>query len=184
MNAIQLGDFVLRSGKKSPYKIECDAFGPDDWHYIAKLAAARVPPFRIVTGVPRGGSPFARALQAYATPGDPTLPVLVADDVVTTGGSMDRWVKTLIADPQTLWATPATRWEWVAAFGRRPFPDWVTAVFVVELTPPLRAASALAPVEKSYRSCPACGGVGGLLYEPGLFTDVCSKCNGTGRGSV
>lgn len=29
-------------------------------------------------------------------------------------------------------------------------------------------------------SCAACGGRGGLLYEPGLISSVCRTCNGTG----
>jgi len=82
----RLGDFTLAGGERSSFKIDCDALTADDWSALAAIAVKRLPPFGSVEGVPTGGIPFARALEVYATEG----PVLIADDVLTTGGSMDR----------------------------------------------------------------------------------------------
>lgn len=87
MNLFQLGSFTLRSGQKSNWKIECDALTTDDWMALARMAAEILPPFRKVYGVPRGGIPFATCLEAYAK-GGMSDPILIAEDVVTTGNSM------------------------------------------------------------------------------------------------
>ena len=121
----QLGEFRLRSGGASRYRIECDALTPGDWECLAAMAAELVPPFREVRGVPRGGLPFAAALAAHADPLADVL--LIAEDVVTTGGSMERF---LAATPVAgFWAVAG-----VAAFARSTPPDWVRAVF--RCTPP------------------------------------------------
>lgn len=121
MGLFQLGDFTLRSGAKSAWKIECDVLTPDDWAALAKMAAEILPPFGFVYGVPRGGVPFAHALQEYAS--DYCLdPVLIAEDVVTTGGSMERYRAE--HDPGI-----ATRVIGVCVFARGPCPEWVTPLF-------------------------------------------------------
>lgn len=88
MNLFRLGDFTLASGAKASWKIDCDALRLDDWAALAKMAAELLPPFGAVEGVPQGGVLFAQALRQYQTPGCPTL--LIAEDVVTTGGSVER----------------------------------------------------------------------------------------------
>lgn len=84
----QLGKFTLASGRVSDFKIDCDALNDADWKALAWLVATRYPPFGKVEGVPRGGLPFAEALQQYCHPESNTL--LIADDVLTTGGSMEK----------------------------------------------------------------------------------------------
>lgn len=87
MNLFQQGDFTLHSGKKSSWKIDCDALTDEDWATLARIAATEyLGPFGSVEGVPQGGLKFAEALRKYITPGCPM--VLVADDVLTTGRSM------------------------------------------------------------------------------------------------
>lgn len=108
----QVGDFVLRSGLRSGWKIECDALSEGDWAAAALMAAEILPPFGRVEGVPRGGVPFALALARHATRG----PLLIAEDVVTTGGSMERFR----AGREAIG---------VALFGRGSPPDWVTPLF-------------------------------------------------------
>lgn len=88
MNLFQLGNFTLRSGAKSKWKICCEALSSDDWAALAQMAAEILPPFGAVEGVPRGGIPFAEALQKHVLPGCRTL--LIAEDVATTGGSLER----------------------------------------------------------------------------------------------
>ena len=85
----QSGDFTLASGQKSRWKIECDALTAADWVALALMATEVLPPFGVVEGVPRGGIAFADALRVHATPNCPTL--LIAEDVVTTGGSIERF---------------------------------------------------------------------------------------------
>lgn len=87
-NLFQLGPFTLPSGETTHFKIECDALTEDDWKALARLAVELLPPFGRVEGVPRGGIPFADALQQYTTPNDETL--LIADDVWVTGISWKR----------------------------------------------------------------------------------------------
>lgn len=86
MSIFQLGDFILASGKKSCWKIECDSLSSSDWNCLALLGVGMLPPFGSVIGVPRGGLLFAEALQRYATVG----PRLVVDDVYTTGKSINK----------------------------------------------------------------------------------------------
>ncbi len=124
----QLGDFTLRSGQKSKWKIECDGLTGDDWSALAQMAVEILPPFGGVAGVPRGGWPFAAALALRATPGCKTF--LVAEDVITTGGSILRYLE---ANPP-----PKDQWEHVlgvCVFARGPVstPDWVTPLFSMPL---------------------------------------------------
>jgi hypothetical protein len=80
----QLGSFRLSSGDESSFRINAHRLTSNDWETLAHLAVPLVPPFGRVIGVPTGGVPFADALRPYATHG----PVLVVDDVLTTGASI------------------------------------------------------------------------------------------------
>lgn len=125
------GDYTLRSGEMSHWKIECDALSADDWAGLAAMAVALLPPFGVVEGVPRGGVPFANALRAYSKAcsvsyqhpphdwclGTP-LPLLIAEDVCTTGGSMERFR----AGREAIG---------VCAFARGTPPAWVTPVLIL-----------------------------------------------------
>lgn len=93
MNLFQLGSFDLHSGENSDYKIECDALTNEDWEALAYLIQKREN-FRKVVGVPTGGIKLADALSKYVID-DPYLPVLIVDDVLTTGKSMEEHKKKL-----------------------------------------------------------------------------------------
>lgn len=112
----QTGDFTLASGAKSRWKLECDALTQADWEGLAAIAMEHLPPFRAVFGVPRGGLPLARALDQHVAMSGP---VLIVDDVWTTGGSIKKFIK---------------EWEFndyigLVAFARNPVESWVTALF-------------------------------------------------------
>jgi len=115
-NLFKYGEFTLASGRKSKFKIDCDALSPDDWSAIAALVGPRLS-FGTVVGIPRGGWKFAEALYKYRDPSSSCI--LYADDVWTTGGSLQRFVNK---------EYPMTA---VVLFYRgveRP-PDWLTVVF-------------------------------------------------------
>lgn len=79
------GDFTLHGGERSCWKIDCDALTDGDLVTLARMIADAMPTFGSVEGVPRGGLRIAEALQAHVTAG----PLLIVDDVFTTGASME-----------------------------------------------------------------------------------------------
>lgn len=85
MSVFQLAKITLHSGKTSEFKIECDNLTESDWDTLAYLGSRIIGDFSEVYGVPRGGVPFAKALEKYVSDKGPRL---VVDDVLTTGGSM------------------------------------------------------------------------------------------------
>lgn len=117
MSLFQTGDFSLHSGARSIWKIECDALTPEDWRALAAMAAEILPPFGCVVGVPRGGLPFADALTQYVSP-SPLL--LIADDVLTTGASMEEMLAAHDSSGPVIG---------VCVFARGPAPEWVTPLF-------------------------------------------------------
>ena len=119
----QQGNFTLASGAMSRWKIECDALTPGDWMALAAMAAEILPPFVFAYGVPRGGLPFANALNQYAKAGN--HPVLIADDVWTTGGSVRRFAASTACPNPKVFGPPIC----VVAFARGPYPAWVTPLF-------------------------------------------------------
>lgn len=122
VNLLQLGDFVLNSGARSSWKLECDALTPADWLGAAEMIHQLVPPFGSVWGVPSGGVRLADALRPY---GEFGAPPLIVDDVLTTGGSMERY-KAELAGCLT-WKEDAMMGA--VLFARGPCPEWVQAVF-------------------------------------------------------
>lgn len=117
-NLFQLGDFTLNSGKKSLWKIECDALTKEDWEGLARMAYEKLnTKFGKVEGVPRGGIPFAKAMEKYITPGNETI--LICEDVVTTGKSMEKFIDNKITN----------EYIGVAVFARNKVADWIIPIF-------------------------------------------------------
>lgn len=81
----QAGDFTLHSGERSRWKIDCEALSEGEIRLLAALLIDLLPAFGAVEGIPRGGLRLAAALAPYATGG----PLLIVDDVYTTGGSLE-----------------------------------------------------------------------------------------------
>lgn len=114
-----LGNHTLSSGKKSRVIIDCNNLYKGDLEALAFMASTMVPAFRTVVGVPRGGLRFAQELLQYAQPEITGAPVLVAEDVVTSGASI---LRVMAEHPGSIG---------IAIFARGPLPDRVTAVLTL-----------------------------------------------------
>ena len=124
MTLFRLGSFKLHSGGLSNWKIDMDRLDDEDVAVIAMLGSRMVGPFSSVVGIPRGGLRLAEAMTEYATERDEDDPVLVVDDVLTTGRSMEQ--KRAELEPELLYGAKVIG---LVAFARGPLPPWVKAVF-------------------------------------------------------
>ena len=79
------GMINLHSGGTSDFKIECDALTDEYLETLAYLGSRIVGEFSSVEGVPMGGLRFAEYMKKYASTKGP---LLIVDDVMTTGNSM------------------------------------------------------------------------------------------------
>ena len=121
MNLFQSVDFVSHSGLELKWKIECDALSDPEWFTISQMIMEISVPFKEAIGIPRGGTKLGSLLNQYGT-GKREDPVLLVDDVLTTGESMKQF-KT-----KRSWRYPSDYIGWVV-FARNKCPDWVTALF-------------------------------------------------------
>lgn len=112
MNLFKIGEFTLHSGKKSNFKIDCDALTDDDLETFATLISNNLD-WNIVIGVPTGGEALANKLVQYNNP--ESTNVLIVDDVLSTGDSMEQY-----HFEQSIG---------VVIFARGPCPDWITPIF-------------------------------------------------------
>lgn len=115
MILFHLAAVTLANGEVSDFKIECDALKDSDIKCLCYLLADRLPAFGAVEGVPRGGLRIAREMEQYATSG----PLLIVDDVFTTGTSIRRYRPTIGMDGSIAGVF----------FARNPPPEWLTTVF-------------------------------------------------------
>ncbi len=125
MNLFQTGDFTLHSGKQSNFKIDCDALTDEDWQALAKLIYNAVGRFGKVVGVPTGGLKLAKALEPYCSVTH-TSPVLIVDDVLTTGGSMNELRNKLRSEH-------GRSIIGIVVFARNWCPHWITPIFEMTL---------------------------------------------------
>lgn len=114
MNLFLNSAFTSHAGVRLPFKIECDALTDDDINVIAEIIA-RHTVFSSVVSIPRGGDRLAKALQEFV---QDSGPVLIVDDVFTTGKSMEDMRRSIGGEPIG-----------VVIFARGDLPDWVKAVF-------------------------------------------------------
>jgi len=113
LTLFQLGDFVSHNGNVLKWKIECEALNIYDWHCLAHIISHILPSFGLTEGVPRGGLMLAESLRYYiVSPG----PLLIVDDVLTTGKSMEEQRAGRAA-------------LGVVVFARAQCPKWITPVF-------------------------------------------------------
>jgi len=106
--------FISHAGLELPFKIDCDALDPADIETIASLISSRIT-FRIVFGIPRGGARLAQALLHHVSLDGP---ILIVDDVYTTGKSMEK-ARQVVGDDSI----------GVVIFSRDKCPSWIYPVF-------------------------------------------------------
>ena len=114
-------DFKSHSGLELKWKIECDALSDPEWFTISQMIMEITSPFKEAIGIPRGGTKLGNLLNQYGTRKKED-PILLVDDVLTTGESMKEF-KT-----KRTWRNPADYIGWVV-FARTKTPKWVTALF-------------------------------------------------------
>lgn len=119
MGLFNIGEFHLHSGFTSPFKIDCNTLSDEELTVLAEITA-RKHHFSRVIGIPSGGLRFAQALREYESSG----PVLIVDDILTTGKSMEMERNNLYKQG---YATVG-----VVIFSRGPTPQWVTALFTMD----------------------------------------------------
>ncbi len=132
MNLFETGEFILHSGQKTNFKIECDALTDEDIETLARLIGQRYA-FGKVFGVPRGGVRLADALQPYCKP-EHNAYWLIVDDVITTGTSMEKFRQEVALQPAELdevddWVAP--EFVGVVIFARGACPYWITPIFQI-----------------------------------------------------
>jgi len=120
MSMLQCKKFRSHSGIELDFKIDCDYLTDSDVECIARLIA-KTTKFGHVYGIPRGGTRLADALETYRDRYVNT--VLIVDDVLTTGQSMEEARKRFEVDKNDIIG-------WVI-FARKKSPEWVNAVFIL-----------------------------------------------------
>lgn len=83
----QTGDFLLSGGERSEWRINVEELDVDSIKTLARLISTEIN-FSVVEGVPTGGERLAGELRKHADPLSGKL--LIVDDVLTTGKSMER----------------------------------------------------------------------------------------------
>ena len=132
-----LGEFTSHSGLTLPFKIDCDALTDADLACLADVIANRHA-FSRAVGVPRGGLRLAVALQPYINPR--LTSIMIVDDVLTTGKSMEDTRNELYAENgrrmaagEKVSSLMGRAIFGLVIFARGPCPAWVTPLFRCEL---------------------------------------------------
>ena len=106
------GIFRLHSGEISTFMINCEALTYKSLEAIAQELYVLLPGFGSVEGVPRGGLRLAKAMKRYVTEG----PLLIVDDVYTTGRSLEEHRAGREAIGAVIFARKSIDLPWVRAF--------------------------------------------------------------------
>lgn len=128
-NLIQLGDFPLHSGGHSWFKLVADKFIEENAKGLARMIRELVGLFSSVEGIPAGGLVLAAELDKHST-NSKTHPHLIVDDVLTTGGSMEKaWQAAYERDGKPQFIRPGHYINGVVIFARGKCPPWIKAIF-------------------------------------------------------
>jgi hypothetical protein len=127
MNLFQSVDFKSHAGLDLSWKIEMDALEDEEWVTISQMILELSEPFREAIGIPRGGTRLGKLLNQHGT-GEKDNPILIVDDVLTTGGSMEEFKR------KRVFRNPTKYIGWVV-FARGFPPQWCRALFQMPFNP-------------------------------------------------
>ena len=127
MNLFQSVDFKSHAGLDLSWKIEMDAITSPEWFTLSQMILELAEPFREAIGIPRGGVELGTRLNQYGT-GNLKDPILIVDDVLTTGGSMEEFRR------KRAFRNPTNYIGWVV-FARGYPPSWCKALFQMPSNP-------------------------------------------------
>lgn len=105
---------ISHAGLKLSFKIECDSLSDSDIETLAVIISQKFV-FGKVYGVPRGGLRLSAALEKFKSSSDK---ILIVDDVLTTGTSMEEARRDI-----------GTNSLGVVIFARGAFPSWIYPIF-------------------------------------------------------
>ena len=115
-------NFISHSGIPMTWKIECDSISLKEWECIAyMIKEVEQQPWRKAIGIPRGGVTLGLCLDEFST-GLESDPILIADDVYTTGKSFKDFVNENHPNDATI--------QW-CVFARQPTLGRVKALFTM-----------------------------------------------------
>lgn len=112
------GGFKLHSGGISDFKIDCDALTDGDWESVAELIASKIKFYEVIP-IPTGGQKLANLLRHYKDANSAVI--LIVDDVLTTGKSMEEMRNKLPRSSDV---------AGVVVFSRIEPPYWIHPIFI------------------------------------------------------
>jgi hypothetical protein len=121
MGVFKYGTLNTHSGLQFSFKIDCDRLQDTDISCFVRIITHKFI-FSRVVGVPRGGLRLAEALRPHCVPG---YPVMVVDDVMTTGASMEEARAAVLAEE------PGASVNGVVMFSRGRELPWVWPILRV-----------------------------------------------------
>jgi hypothetical protein len=116
-------DFISHAGQSLEFKIECDALTDEDLECLAYIISKQVK-FCDVEGVPSGGERLAKKLKKHGAGAFSGHQFLIVDDVLTTGGSMEKFKQKFACSTGIIG---------IVIFARGTCPAWVRPIFRFEL---------------------------------------------------
>ena len=120
IDLFQTVDFISHAGLPLKWKIECDALSDDEWKTIAKMIREYEDQnWQYAVGIPTGATRLGEILTTYGT-GSVKDPVLIVDDVYTTGKSFIDFEEKHYKDKKVI--------KWTV-FARKPPTENVKVLF-------------------------------------------------------
>lgn len=110
--------FILSSGLASAWRMNIEALSPAEMDALARIAIDDVlnsRHFYAVEGVPTGGIALAHAIYPLIS-GDERAPLLIVDDVCTTGNSLEK-------------RRAGRHAKGLVIFNRGTLPEWAVAIW-------------------------------------------------------
>ena len=125
MDLFQRYNYKSHANLDLTWKLECDAISDEEWSVLARIISElESRPFSDVVGIPRGGVKLENEMLNYVS-GNKNDPVLIVDDVWTTGTSFKEFVGIHIIEKMT----EHVGWFGWCIFARTQTSNHVTALF-------------------------------------------------------